>query len=1024
MKINVFVFNKINYNFPKLKIKIMKMQTGRAKLALLFLALALTLHTYSNASGQVSTGREFQMPTAQTWGFIKYGISQPSLYTGSVNVSIPFYTYRDSDFQLPISFCYSSNGMRPNVGTGPLGHDWVLNFGGCITREIKGVPDEGHYQCDVPNKTFDISYPEEDENQHSVYVNGFINTSKLDISYDDASYIFIPKWYGMDVLSHYCISAPGGPNGYYEIEPDIFHYSFMGHSGTFHLWYNNKIILYNTSDPTGTVKVDVSDNQLRYISITLGDGYKYVFGYIPEESNAFSTESTGYGYIDEFTADQYYTDAWYLYKVIAPGGRVMYIDYEPNSNSEYIVDYYSPVSLYSNTESQLTYSGWPIYHSISQGSQITPILKVVALPAGVHFSDSTARVVFTYYPHYDIQEEINSTGGTIGRFINKLKTISIINGLSDTIKRCSFKYKYTRYGNNIAFLDTLNISGEGKYSFDYIGLENGSSATFPKFGTFSVDHWGYYNGRLDSNTDISFNFADPSMFSIDSLYDEHIMSVNRDASYYSASLGLLNRVNYPTKGYAILSYEPNTYSKDVRRDHTTGFYPYLKNDNANVQTGGLRIKSIANYDSDNVMTDSKKYYYTLENSMLSSGIQLYFPRYNLIYDRQTELGPESVEFISGNDVNSYGTGNVEYSRVIEKSSDSSKIVYDYSNYSTMPDYPVSEDRPIMYRGFGGNGGSDAASLLSPVCSESYARGKLLEKSIYNREGVLLLQESTDYSYGTIDNDYYLTVKAGETAKKVNTFLGNDKIPRINVVKYAPSGNISNSISNDYDNFDRVIYNQSQTSGNHIKIQTSKYADNIGNTGIYKSLIHRNMLTVPIVQTTTFGLDTASSIMYQYDSLRQDSGNYIVIPTSLKKYNPENRTYETYFTYKYDKQGRIIEVSDRNGIYTSYIWGYRGLCIVAKVDNATLAQIKTVSGLSNIDSSPLPSGVDDYDVPLRAITGAQVTTFSYKPLIGLTSIKDPSQKIVRYDYNKQGKLYKIVDHHGHLVNKYHYSTDNR
>jgi len=1022
MKINVFVFNKINYNFPKLKIKIMKTQTGRAKLALLFLALALVLYAHSKVYGQIGVGREFQIPTAQTWGFIKYGVNQPSLYTGSVNVSIPFYNYSDSDFQLPISFCYSSNGMRPNVGTGPLGHDWVLNVGGCITREIRGVPDDEGGECEIPRLALGIAYPTSP--MTTAHVNGFSSTRMLDRSVDDDSYLWAPLWYGKDVLSRYIYSSYNiGPEGYYEIEPDIFHYNFMGHSGTFHMWFNNTIVLNNTSDPTGTIKVDLSDDQLRWIKITFGDGYQYVFGYIPGESYAFSTESIGYGYIDEVTSEVDPIVSWYLYKVIAPSGRVMYFDYEGNSNSFFRVLTYAPASIYSSIQSLLTYSGWPVYRGISQGANIIPTVKRVALPSSIHFSDSTAKIIFTYYPHSEIQRELNNSGDEIERYIHKLKKISVVNKLSDTIKTCSFKYIYSQAGNHITFLDTLSISGEGKYSFDYIGLEEGSSAIFPKFGTFSVDHWGYYNGRLNGETEPSFEFANPSMFTIDSLYDEHINGTTRNASYYMANLGLLSRIRYPAGGCTTFSYEPNAYSKDIRRDHTTGFYPYLKNDSTNAQTGGLRIKSITNYNSYNVLTDSKRYSYTLENSTLSSGIQLYFPRYHLFYDRNTERGPEAVEFISGNDVNSYGTGNIEYSRVVETSSDSSKIVYEYSNYNEIQDYLATTFKPIMYKGYALMQ-TGAETLLAPHCSEESARGNLLRRNVYDGNGNLLSRDDNSYDYGTVDVNQYLNIKGGEIAHRVPEFICHNQLSSSERILYTASGNITSSISNDYDNLGRVTYACSQTSDNHVKSMASKFADNMGTTSIYKSLIHRNMLTIPIEQTITCASDTTSSIIYQYDSLRQSSEDYMLVPTALKKYNPEIHAYETQATYGYDLQGRIIEVTDRNDLHTSYIWGYSGLCIVAKVDNATTAQLKSISGLSNIDSSPLAAGIEDYESSLRAIAGVQVTSFSYKPLVGLIRIKDPSGKSIRYDYNKHGKLYKIVDHFGHIVNKYHYSTDNK
>lgn len=52
---------------------------------------------------------------AESWMFMKYGPSKPSLYTGTVRADIPLYTYRDVDFEIPVALTYSSNGLLPNV---------------------------------------------------------------------------------------------------------------------------------------------------------------------------------------------------------------------------------------------------------------------------------------------------------------------------------------------------------------------------------------------------------------------------------------------------------------------------------------------------------------------------------------------------------------------------------------------------------------------------------------------------------------------------------------------------------------------------------------------------------------------------------------------------------------------------------------------------------------------------------------------------------------------------------------------
>ena len=78
----------------------------------------------------------------QAWAMNRYGNESIDLYTGTVGVSLPVYTYSDDDFTIPVSINYSSDGYRPNIQSGPLGLGWNLSLGGAITREVRGIPDD------------------------------------------------------------------------------------------------------------------------------------------------------------------------------------------------------------------------------------------------------------------------------------------------------------------------------------------------------------------------------------------------------------------------------------------------------------------------------------------------------------------------------------------------------------------------------------------------------------------------------------------------------------------------------------------------------------------------------------------------------------------------------------------------------------------------------------------------------------------------------------------------------------------
>ena len=75
------------------------------------LAISLLFASESSFSqGNLKIGEEMKAPSTDTWNFIKYGEVGANLHTGSVNLSIPVYTYQDNDFNIPITLNYSTKG--------------------------------------------------------------------------------------------------------------------------------------------------------------------------------------------------------------------------------------------------------------------------------------------------------------------------------------------------------------------------------------------------------------------------------------------------------------------------------------------------------------------------------------------------------------------------------------------------------------------------------------------------------------------------------------------------------------------------------------------------------------------------------------------------------------------------------------------------------------------------------------------------------------------------------------------------
>ncbi|MDC0009580.1 RHS repeat protein, partial [Winogradskyella sp.] len=110
--------------------------------------------------------------------------------------------------------------------------------------------------------------------------------------------------------------------------------------------------------------------------------------------------------------------------------------------------------------------------------------------------------------------------------------------------------------------------------------------------------------------------------------------------------------------------------------------------------------------------------------------------------------------------------------------------------------------------------------------------------------------------------------------------------------------------------------------------------------------------------------------------------------------------------------------------------------VAKIENATYTQVSSyvnnIKNKSNLDDDRCldSSSCDEKNLrialqSLRSnLPNAMVTTYTYDPLIGVTSITDSKGYTVYYEYDNLHRLVRVKDEDGKIMseNKYHYLLD--
>ena len=141
---------------------------------------------------------------------------------------------------------------------------------------------------------------------------------------------------------------------------------------------------------------------------------------------------------------------------------------------------------------------------------------------------------------------------------------------------------------------------------------------------------------------------------------------------------------------------------------------------------------------------------------------------------------------------------------------------------------------------------------------------------------------------------------------------------------------------------------------------------------------------------------------------------------------------------YSANGNPKETVDRNGMHTVFLWGYNDRYIIAEVRNATTAKVESavqsvfgtsIDGLAAL-SSPSATSL----AALRnhvSLKDAFTSTFTYRPLVGVTSQTSPSGISTYYNYDGLGRLMEIFRYDNNtpsaanklILKQYSYNTVN-
>ena len=532
------------------------------------------------------------IPSPEMYSLMEYVDIPVSHYTGVHDVSVPLYTIKVGNYEMPISISYHASGIKVAQEASRVGLGWSLQAGGTISRVIRGYDDI------IPHPLPGLSVGQDDDEKGFMF-----DTRPLEDS------LFVSD---VALMSgeEYEIFDGVHPDG----EPDIFYYNFGPYSGKFFVKKgagmtspDDMFILQSPSDNLH-IDYDIDDNAF---SIIDGDGVRYLFdiqnkevsygvtcdeddNLLPDRNSFYIPPynvSNGFSYLQQCAT----TTSWSLSDIILPSGEHISLTYALESYFSPIYASKTHVELIGNptcflnncspSEQSYIWNNMPKSKESHSLSIVTeqPVLRTISWEGGhVDFvpSETKRRDVRTFNINVTTTSSYDATA---------LDSVKVFSDQDEEI--LSYKLHHSYFNseaitNPLSFnsylsyrlrLDSISCCGKDNKSYKYkMGYD--LSHNLPLKNSNYSDKWGYYTG-VDSEALFepykatrsffrhSYTENDERIYFVVNPFDAFIVegtTYNANGSVSGtlpptnyAKTWILNRFVTPSKGETNFEYECN-----------------------------------------------------------------------------------------------------------------------------------------------------------------------------------------------------------------------------------------------------------------------------------------------------------------------------------------------------------------------------------------------------------------------------------------------------------------------------------
>lgn len=949
----------------------------RKIIALLSVITGIIIPTCLQAQHEDINFGDLPRPVPSVSSLARYTDAPVSLATGVPDIQFPLLRLAsyDNNMAANISLAYHPLNTNETEAGSEVGIGWSMFAGGVISREV---------------------------------------VDELDERYDDAGWANYKKNKFNDIY-YYNLS---GISGKFKIERNIDTNTFQ----VVNLTPNNIKIEYARTSNTATLIISsftiTDDNGYKYIfseysqarnythPLTSGSLFKSAF-YLTQIKNAHNVELLNFTYQKENKNRPGTNEILYqsckLKTVVSPGIGSIDIDYhydaalEGTMNDPYSI---TNVSLKNNHSEIISKYGLVYSDGLNQGyiRKLIRINKInLSNPAGVPLE--TTKLLYTTYTFGDGSSDRScaATQPAAGVIINSLYRVILPTGgmVEYNLEANDFYFNKNYPGyvtqeyltdpevqfiESFATVDFNVPNGTTKtYTFQIPGTPNEPKAIYADFEA-SKYYPLYGLAEPYSNVDYILD-DDPNLGTTCYIFNDDALEGNAwSFRIFQLKPGTHKIKIFGTGGHGSLSL---SHIKNKPQPYRNAKFDYPKL--------GLRIKNIKYYNSelDYVAKKTVAYDYNMFNDPNSvSGYQFY-PEMESI---STEYSP-IVLYKNVKVTNDVDNGYVKY--YFKNPDDYPKTPYTYNGNNTQfwPYYNMTKT------------------------------GVMDKKEVFDNQNKLVSAVNYDFTFETLNQMPDIATSQGFTKK---AFIRSTKVT-----------------AKDYTGTDRFIESKTETEFNPVnfKVASVRETSSDGNitekivtyaSGLadYQNLQNAYMNGIPVKTEIKNNGKSVSSSQVRYEN----AGS--LYPSSVISVNPNDGSTKVAIKYDdYDTKGNIrqltfnYDAATGAGIPTVMIWGYQQSLPIAKIEGAKLSDIGNLAddiimkSDADVDASTETALINALDIfrTNSALKNTVITTYTYDPLIGATTVTPPNGMREIYKYDKNGKLTSTVDVNGNIIKDYKYNT---